>query len=256
MEWYHYLLCVGVGILTGFVNTLAGSGTLLITPFFIFLGLPADVANGTNRLGIFAQTMVGSFMLRRQSKTSLKGSEILIIPSMIGSAGGALLASHLDPKFLEGVIAVVMLVMIYPIARNSEKWMRAENATEQFHRKPLLILIFFILGFYGGFIQAGTGIFILSAIVLIAERSLQYANLLKNLIVFLFTIPALAIYIYYDEVNWQIGLVVMVAQSGGAWFAARFLGKSSKANEVVRYLLIGILAASAIVMLYRLSRAV
>jgi uncharacterized membrane protein YfcA len=252
MEGYHYLLAIGIGILTGFVNTLAGSGTLLITPFFIFLGLPADVANGTNRLGIFAQTLVGSFMLKRQSNVSLKGSEILIIPSMIGSIGGALLASHLNPKVLEGVIAVVMLLMIYPIARNSEKWMREKSVSEEFHRKPLLIAVFFVLGFYGGFIQAGTGIFILSAIVLIAERSLQYANLLKNLIVFFFTIPALAIYIYYDEIAWEIGLVVMVAQSAGAWFAARFLGKSPKANMVVRYLLIGILAVSGVIMLVKL----
>jgi uncharacterized membrane protein YfcA len=252
MEWYHYLLGVGVGILTGFVNTLAGSGTLLITPFFIFMGLPADVANGTNRLGIFAQTMVGSFMLQRQNPVNLKGSEVLIVPSVIGAIGGSLLATQVPVKFLEGVIAVVMLLMIYPIARNSEKWMRVENASEEFHQKPLLVVIFFALGFYGGFIQAGTGIFILSAIVLIAERSLQYANLLKNLIVFLFTIPALAIYIYFGQVNWQIGLVVMVAQMSGAWFAARFLSKSSKANLVVRYMLIGILAVSGVIMLVRL----
>lgn len=252
MEWYYYLLSVAVGIFTGFVNTLAGSGTLLIAPFFIFLGLPADVANGTNRLGIFAQTMVGSWMLKRQSTLSLKGSEILIIPSIIGSAAGAMVASHLDPKFLEGVIAVVMLLMIYPILYNSDQWMRAENATEEFHRKPLLIFIFTILGFYGGFIQAGAGIFILSAVVLIAKRSLAYANVLKNLIIFLFTIPALAIYIYYDQVNWEIGLVVMVAQSAGAWFAARFIGSSPWANQVVRYMLIAILAVSGCVMLGRL----
>ncbi|MFM2376031.1 MAG: hypothetical protein RLZZ165_1128 [Bacteroidota bacterium] len=252
MDGYHYLLCVGVGILAGFINTLAGSGTLLITPFFIFLGLPADVANGTNRLGILAQTMVGSFMLRRQSHTSLKGAEVLILPSMVGSIGGAYLASHLDPKFLEVVIAVVMLLMIFPIARNSAQWMRSENATEEFHRKPLLVLIFFVLGFYGGFIQAGAGIFIMSAIVLIAQRSLRYANVLKNLIIFLFTLPALAIYIYYDQVHWPIGLLVMAAQSVGAGLAVRFLGRSPNANLVVRYLLIGILAVSGVWMLVKL----
>lgn len=254
MEWYYYVIAVVVGILVGFVNTLAGSGTLLINPFFIFIGLPADVANGTNRLGILAQTLVGSLELRRQSKVSLAGSELFIIPSVIGSIGGAILAANLDPKFLEGVIAVVMLIMIYPIVRPNPQWTRTENSNEGFQRKPLLILIFTLLGFYGGFIQAGAGIFILSTLVLLAHRTLAYSNILKNLITLFFTIPALAIYIYYDQVNWEIGTIVMVAQSTGAWFAARFLSRNPRANQVVRYLLIAMLAIGGTVMLWRLLR--
>jgi uncharacterized protein len=245
MEAYHYLLAVGVGIITGFINTLAGSGTLLTMPFFIFMGLPADIANGTNRLGIFAQTLVSSTVMRRQARVSLKGAEILIVPSVIGSGIGAYVASVVNPKVLEGVIAAVMLLLIYPIVRNTEKWMRTESESEEFHHKPLLVFIFLALGFYGGFIQAGTGIFILSSIVLVAGRSLKYANYLKNIIVFLFTIPALAIFIFQGQINWEIGIVVMIAQSFGAWFAARFVSQNPKANMIVRYLLIVMLVVGA-----------
>lgn len=254
MESYHYALAVGVGLLTGFINTLAGSGTLLTLPFFIFLGLPADVANGTNRLGVFAQTLTSSFVLRRQLRHSLKGAWVLILPAVGGAGLGAYIASIVDKEVLEGVIAAVMLLLIYPTVRNTDKWMRTETEAGEYRNKPLLAMIFFVLGVYGGFIQAGTGIFILISIVLVAGRNLTHANVLKNLIVFLFTIPALTIFILQGQVMWEIGIVVMTAQSIGAWFAARFLSKSSKANVMVRYLLILMLVVGAVSMVLRLMR--
>lgn len=69
MEWYIILAVIAVGFLAGFINTLAGSGSLLTLPLLMFLGLPANVANGTNRIGILFQSIVasGSFKQKRFS---------------------------------------------------------------------------------------------------------------------------------------------------------------------------------------------
>ncbi len=67
MEWYIYLAIILVGIIAGFINTHAGSGSLLTLPLLMFLGLPANIANGTNRVAIFLQNIVavGSFKKKK-----------------------------------------------------------------------------------------------------------------------------------------------------------------------------------------------
>ena len=52
MAWYLYTAIIAAGFLAGFINTLAGSGSLVTLPLLIFIGLPANVANGTNRVAI------------------------------------------------------------------------------------------------------------------------------------------------------------------------------------------------------------
>ena len=55
----EYILLIVVGFIAGFVNTIAGGGTLLTMPMLIFMGLPPSVANGTNRVAILIQTAIG-----------------------------------------------------------------------------------------------------------------------------------------------------------------------------------------------------
>lgn len=52
----EYLLLIPIGFIAGFLNTIAGGGTLLTLPTLLFLGLPAPIANGTNRIAILIQT--------------------------------------------------------------------------------------------------------------------------------------------------------------------------------------------------------
>ncbi len=67
MTWFEVILLVVSGILTGFVNTLAGGGSIISLSLFIFLGLPADVANGTNRIGVLLQTLTSVLPLAEKS---------------------------------------------------------------------------------------------------------------------------------------------------------------------------------------------
>ena len=47
LEILEVLLLFGVGIITGFINVMAGGGSTLTLPILIFLGLDSSVANGT-----------------------------------------------------------------------------------------------------------------------------------------------------------------------------------------------------------------
>src|SRR5688572_33346053 len=91
----HTLLLAAVpvvGFAAGFINTLAGSGSLLTLPLLILLGLPANVANGTNRVGVLLQNVVAVATFRRRGALPLAGSWKLIVPSVVGAVVGAELA--------------------------------------------------------------------------------------------------------------------------------------------------------------------
>jgi len=60
----QYLLLILIGFVVGFINTIAGGGSLLSLPFLIFMGLPPAVANGTNRVAIVIQTFMATMGFR------------------------------------------------------------------------------------------------------------------------------------------------------------------------------------------------
>ena len=72
MEWYMYILVVLAGLVAGFINTLAGSGSLITLPLLMFLGLPANVANGTNRISILAAKPGGFGRICKTQQLELK----------------------------------------------------------------------------------------------------------------------------------------------------------------------------------------
>ena len=51
-----FRLMIGTGFLAGIINTLAGGGSNLTLPALMVMGMPADIANATNRVGVFYRT--------------------------------------------------------------------------------------------------------------------------------------------------------------------------------------------------------
>jgi uncharacterized membrane protein YfcA len=244
----HLLLLIAVpitGFAAGFINTLAGSGSLLTLPVLILLGLPANVANGTNRVGVLLQNVVAVATFRRHGVLETKGLWRLVVPSVVGSVLGAVLAVDLDEALLRRVIAVLMLAMLGVMLLKPERWLR-EQARERSAPAWVEIPLFFALGVYGGFIQAGIGIFLTAALVLAAGLNLVAANAVKNLIVLIVTAVALPVFILNDQVRWALGLLLAAGQAAGAWCAVRTAVK--RGAGFVRWFMIVVivLAASAL----------
>jgi uncharacterized membrane protein YfcA len=208
------------GFIAGFINTLAGSGSLITLPILILLGLPANVANGTNRVGVLMQNIAAAAAFRQHDALDTGASWKLILPSVLGAVLGAELAVDLDEALLRRLIGMLMLVMLAVILFKPERWL----ATHNVRREPRLIVevpLFFAIGVYGGFIQAGVGIFMLAGLVLGAGFTLVNANAVKNLIVLVFTVEALVVFVLSDQVRWGLGLVLGLGEAAGAWVAVR-----------------------------------
>lgn len=246
MSLFHAALILITGMIAGFLNTLGGGGSLLTMPMLIFLGLPPAVANGTNRIAIFVQNIVGVTNFRRKGFFYPKISFILGIPAILGSILGARVAISISGELFERILAVVMIVVLIIILTRPEKRFIKEIEGENWSNFRLLIAVFafFGVGFYGGFIQAGVGFIIIVALTLITGMSLVKVNSLKVCIILIYTISSLLVFLINGKVNIMLGSTLAVGNALGAYIGSNFA--VSKGDKWIRiFLIITVLAMSA-----------
>lgn len=209
------------GLLVGFINTLAGGGSIISLSVLMMLGLPASIANGTNRISITIQTFTATTSFRKQNVLETKKALLLAIPTVLGSLIGAWFAVDIREDIFEKAIGVVMLIMLFFIFYKPDKYIYGRKEISE---KPLnwkTYIIFFFIGIYGGFIHMGVGYFLLAGIVGNAGFDLIKANAIKVFIVVIYAPLTLIIFILYSEVNWKYGLIMSIGGVIGALIASR-----------------------------------
>lgn len=236
---FEHLLIAFVGaLIAGMINALAGNGSVItLTILTELLGLPGNVANGTNRVGVLfnaAGAMTG-FVGKRDMH--YKRQMIFIVPVIIGAIAGILLATRVTHAQFMGVFKVLMVVMLIVILVKPERWL-IEKPGKSSMPGWLIWIMMLGLGFYGGFIQMGMGVFYLAILVLIARLPMIEANTIKALSVGLFTIIAVLIFAISGQIIWFIGLTMGVAQFFGGWISAHYASKIPGAPKVAYYVLI------------------
>lgn len=246
--FWIYPAVILAGFLAGFINTLAGSGSAITLPLLVFLGLPANVANGTNRIGVLLQTSVSTESFYRRGYLAWRQALTLLLPTIVGGVLGAQIAVNLDERAMRLAIAGMLIITFFLILLKPKRWLVGR---EEGTRKPgwKEWVLFFFIGLYGGFIQAGVGIFLLVGLVLAIGHDLIRANAIKALLVLTFNIFAFAVFLYHGQVAWFLGLVLAVGNIAGAWVAVRFATKEWAQIWVYRLLLV-VVVVSAARMLY------
>ena len=241
----NLIILILIGFIAGVINTIAGGGSLLTLPMLIFLGLPPAIANGTNRIAILIQNFFSTAGFKSKGIQTFPFSIWMGISALLGAIVGAYLgAIYFKGEIFNKILAIVMvLVVVYMIFKPKQLLqLNAERIEGKYFW--LLIIAFFFIGIYGGFIQAGTGIFIILALNSIGRISLVKSNAIKAVVVILYTISALVIYAYNNKINYSMGLTLAIGNSAGAWFASRY--SVSKGDSLVRWFLIIMVSVMAI----------
>ncbi|MCW8850352.1 MAG: sulfite exporter TauE/SafE family protein [Melioribacteraceae bacterium] len=238
------LLLFGVGIITSFINVMAGGGSTITLPVLIFLGLDSSVANGTNRIGLLSQNLFGILSFRKENVSQLRLSLKLSMFTLPGAIIGAFYATKIDDALFQKILGVVMIGIVFTmLIPNSKNFIKEKIST----KLPWAIYpAMFALGFYGGFIQVGIGFLLMLSLHHILHLSLLYVNLHKVFIVMIYTIPALIVFIITDNVNWLFGLSLASGTAVGAWWSAKLAVK--KGEKVIK----GVLIVAILIMSYKL----
>ena len=233
-----------IGFFAGVINIMAGGGSLLTLPMLIFLGLPPAIANGTNRVAILIQNVFSISGFRSKGVNTFPYSIYFGLSAMVGAIIGAQIAIDIKGELFNKILAVIMVFVVTYLVLNRKT--RYEDLIERITGKHLWIslILFFFIGIYGGFIQAGTGFLILLVLTGVNQFSLVKSNAIKVVVAFTYTISALAVFIINDQVNWKYGLVLSIGNALGGWFSSRWSVR--KGDGAVKVFLIIIVTAMAI----------
>ncbi|TNE50570.1 MAG: sulfite exporter TauE/SafE family protein [Deltaproteobacteria bacterium] len=241
-EWWQWLLLVLGGLGCGFINTVAGGGSMLTVPLLIVMGLPAQIANATNRLSLVVQTGTATAGFLYHGIRDTRTIAWLALPGLGGSWFGAQLAVHLPPEVFRKVFAVLLAVAVLPILFRPQFF---EDNKQPPPQRPswTLIVTFFFVGVYSGFIQIGAGIWSLLALLWLGNHNVKYANAVKVQLLFLTTSLATLVFLWHDQVVLVISAILAVGTATGSWLATRLLGGQRKVTWVRWLLLAASLAA-------------
>jgi len=223
------------------VNTLAGGGSLLTLPALIFLGLPSPVANGTNRVAVLMQNAVSTFRFRRKGKLDIRGSAPAVISAIAGAVIGAFIAAELPEEVFDIALALVLVLVVLTLFIR-----KPVPGDDAFRARSvwLQIPVFFVIGIYGGFIQAGVGFLLITGITWLLGIDLVRTNATKVLIILVYSVFALGVFTLYGQVVWLLGLILGVGNMAGAWIGVRFAVK--RGAKAVRWVIVAAVAASAL----------
>lgn len=211
------------GLFAGFVNTLAGGGSMLTLPALMMLGMPADVANATNRVGVLLQSAEGVRGFHANEKLDYQAIGPILVPTLLGALCGSLAASYL-PVFLLKPVLLGSMILIALITLLKPSVVAPPEGTIPFKLKqrPSAFLGLFLAGVYGGFVQAGVGFMLIAALAGGLRYDLVRTNALKMVCTAIFSVVALAVFLARDQVLWIPGLILAVGMVAGASLSVRF----------------------------------
>lgn len=213
--WMYPVLFLG-GAAVAAINSVSGGGSTLSLPLLILLGLPSAVANGTNRIGVLAGSVGSLAAFRRLGHFHPRLAWRVGWPSSLGALGGSLLAVRLPDRVFNPVLAGVILFVAVMAFR--KRAARAEAAGPPRLRGGFLpFLVYAAIGFYGGFIQAGSGLLMIYAFGRLSNLDIFQINSLKVFNTVLFIAVSLVTFILAGKVHWGMAAALAAGNAAGGW---------------------------------------
>lgn len=220
MEIWQVLALIAGGVLCGIINALAGGGSFITLPLLLTIGLPPQIANATNRVAITLQTAAGVVTYHRHGVRPWRDLPRIAVFGVPGALLGAWLAAHLDETAFRHVAAVFFVVMIATVFVDPKKWARPDT---EGRIRPAMLPVFFVLGIYGGFLQAGIGTLLIGTFVVFGGYDVVRGNALKFSLALVWTAASLALFAGLGQVRWIPGLCLASGTILGGILGARLV---------------------------------
>lgn len=247
IELYSALALAAGGLAAGFINVVAGGGSLITLPLLIFIGIPPTSANGTLRIAIFAQGLVATARFHRAGAIKWKTVATIVWPVWLGAIAGAIVASNMADTDFKSLIGWITLVAGGIVAIDLKKYLANRESQQSTFRRIVFFIALAIVGFYGGLAQAGVGYLFLAALVLAGGYALVEANVMKVVLVMAFTPIAILIFGLNAQIHLGYALILAIGQALGGHFGAG--AALNRGASIIRPVLVVVVVAAAIKLL-------
>lgn len=248
LEPLELALLVVAGFASGWINVIAGGGSLLTVPVMVFMGMPGPVANGTNRIAIIVQSMSAIASFRSKGFSDFRLSASLAAAASLGAYFGARLGVSLDGVWFNRTVAAVMIAVMILMATGEDKARPRPDASSKARNLALGHALMVGAGFWGGFIQIGVGFLIMPILYRVMGLDLVRVNMHKVFIALVFTFVAFLVFASKVEIVWEAGAALALGTAVGGWMGAH--ATIAKGEKFIKRALYAVLAAIAVKLLF------
>lgn len=231
------------GFCAGILNALAGFGSIITLAIYMdVLGIPGHLANATNRVNVLASSSVSAVTFYKNGKLDLANGKWIILAVFLGAMVGVFMATQIDADGFKQAFKYLLLPIFFVLLMNPKRFISPDpdkEVTSVWITMPL----YFIIGIYAGFIQAGFGVVFLMIAVMLSRYDLIYGNGLKIGIVAIYSAMIVVIFHINGMVMWKAGLALAIGQAMGGYVASQNMTKMEGANKYAYWVLIIIVCA-------------
>ena len=221
-----------LGAIVSLINSIAGGGSTLSLPIMIFLGMPATVANGTNRIGLIIGNCSSAFNLMKHGYLNKKIFLQLLIPTIVGTCIGVCFLVHIGDRAFQAILAcVICLVVVMSNLRKDILGKPPATPPEKLTWKGAIG--FAMISIYGCIVQVGVGFVQIFALTRYTGLEPIRVNALKNALTNVFLLVSTAALGIAGKINWPIAIVM----AAGAWlggYCGSFLQRK-KGNKFIQH---------------------
>lgn len=248
MELTTVALLVVAGFAGGTINAIVGSGTLLVYPALLAIGLPPVVANGTNTTGLCLGSLSSAYGYRRELAGRMRRLALPLAGSVTAACFGAWLVISLPERVFVAVVPwlILMAALLVAVQPRVVRWLRSRNSGDRTASTPTLTAAVTASGVYGGYFGAAQGVILMAILGTLYDRDLQKANGAKNLMATGANVAAAVVFALAGRVDWLAALLVAVGAITGGLIGAR-LGRRLP-DRVMRaaVVVVGVIAAASL----------
>jgi hypothetical protein len=237
-------IVIVAGLLCGFLNTVASSGSAVSLPILLWVGLHAVDANATNRVPVLIGAIAATTALARDRAIPWRRALLAAIPVTLGAAIGALLTEIIPSHDLRlAITGAVVAALILILTKLKDVVRSAAIGNVRFGWRPMLLL--FLVGIWTGFIVLDSATYMLLVLVLVAGLPLVEANAIKNVLLVPTTAVAMLIFASNQSIDWAIGGAMGLGSIGGGYLGAR-LAISDQARRWIVGLLVTVIVGELV----------
>ncbi len=234
MLLHEYCLLAVAGASAGFINVIAGGGSLLSVPALLFLGFDGPAANGTNRISIAVQSLTASITFLKSGSQNFRQSILLSLCLIPGSVLGAIWGAQIHGVWFNRLLGAVMLLVLIATEIESRvaKHQRETSAEGRLSNPIATYLAITLIGFYGGVIHIGIGFLIMGALMGVGKLSILQTNVHKMRMIIPASLCSLVVFYIHHQIFWVAGLTLASGSVLGSWLSAKF--SLSKGEDAIR----------------------
>ena len=217
----EFVIAIVGGLIGGFMNTVASSGTAVTLPLLVFMGLPPAVANATNRVPVFLGFVISCYTFLRAGEVDWKLAFKVVFPWTVGAIVGAIIVDHIPAELVKTLIVVAVVMALLLLLSNFKKAFERTIEALPRYRWQESIYLFFV-GLWIGLIVLDGGTYLLLVLMLSMQLPLLKANVYKNFASLFTSGFSLLVMSIDGHVNWKIGGIMALGSIAGGYIGAKF----------------------------------